>query len=58
MSILATKSLSPNGGIRKNSCYDARTAYRQRELDEYRISEGYTREAKEYSKRKKSTEGK
>ena len=54
MSVLRTKNISSiKKGIKSNSCYDARIPYRQRELDEYRISEGYTKEEKEYSKRKR-----
>lgn len=42
MSILRTKNILPiKRGFRSNSYYDKRTPYTQRELDEYRISEGY-----------------
>ena len=41
---LTLGSLMVNKGVRRNSYYDERKNYTQRELDKYRISEGHSKE--------------
>lgn len=48
MSELGTRKLSKNGGIKRNSYYDVSKPYSQKELDDYRISEGYSKEIRIY----------
>ena len=56
MSSLILGSLMVNKGVRRNSYYDERKNYTQRELDKYRISEGHSKEIrilsdKQYNKK-------
>ncbi len=44
MSVLPTRDLTTRGRIKRNSYYHERKPYSQNELDEMRISEGYSKE--------------
>lgn len=46
MSVLPTRDLTTKGRIKRNSYYHERKPYSQMELDDYRISEGYTKETR------------
>lgn len=39
------------GGVKRNSYYDVRLHYSQKEKDEYRIQEGISKKIKDYTKR-------
>lgn len=57
MSVLREEGLGGNGGVKRNSYYDMKRPYSQRDLDDYRISEGYSRDVKIYFNTKKRSEG-
>ena len=51
MGVIETKNRLSFGGVKRNSYYYVRNPYSQREKDDYRISAGYSKETKDYTKK-------